>query len=290
MIQDIAPHQYNVAYQPKQPKPSDTLLIYRGGKILAGFVKDEICFPTVEEIQSIFPGAAKKAKYLFRIDERDYYELRKPPIEAFDGWKYEDILVLRRAVPMWKAFAGITGYQIHNWYSDHQFCGRCAAELEAAPGERALKCPVCGKIIYPTIAPSVIVAVTNKDQILMTRYASSHSSYKNYALVAGYAEVGETLEATVHREVMEEVGLRVKNLRYYKSQPWAFSGALLVGYFCEVDGDTSVTLEEEELCEATWFTRSEMPVKDDHVISLTNEMMEYFRIYGYPKARDGENE
>lgn len=289
MIQDIAPHQYEVAYQPQRPKETDALLIYYDGKILSKFENNEISYPTVEEIQQVFPKTVNKAKYLFRIDQRDYYELRKPVIEEFDGWKYENILVLRDARPMWKAFAGITGYQIHNWYSDNQFCGRCAAKLKPLEGERALQCPECGKVIYPVIAPSVIVAITNKDEILMTRYASSHSSYKNYALVAGYAEIGETLEATVHREVMEEVGLRVKNLHYYKSQPWAFSGALLVGYFCEVDGDTTVTLEEEELCEATWFKRNDMPVKNSHIISLTNEMMEYFRVYGFPKQRDGEN-
>lgn len=289
MIQDIAPHQYEVAYQPQRPKETDALLIYYDGKILSKFENNEISYPTVEEIQQVFPKTVNKAKYLFRIDQRDYYELRKPVIEEFDGWKYENILVLRDARPMWKAFAGITGYQIHNWYSDNQFCGRCAAKLKPLEGERALQCPECGKVIYPVIAPSVIVAITNKDEILLTRYASSHSSYKNYALVAGYAEIGETLEATVHREVMEEVGLRVKNLHYYKSQPWAFSGALLVGYFCEVDGETTVTLEEEELCEATWFKRNDMPVKNSHIISLTNEMMEYFRVYGFPKQRDGEN-
>ena len=77
--------------------------------------------------------------------------------------------------------------------------------------------------------------------------------------MAGYTEVGETLEQTVHREVMEEVGLKVKNLRYYKSQPWSFSGSLLAGFYCDVDGDPSITLDREELSVAEWFDRASLP-------------------------------
>ena len=114
-------------------------------------------------------------------------------------------------------------------------------------------CPECKNIEYPKISPAVIVAVTNGNRLLLSRYA--RGGYRNYALIAGFAEVGETLEDTVRREVMEEVGLKVKNIRYYKSQPWSFSDSLLVGFFAELDGDDTITLEEEELAEAVWFER-----------------------------------
>lgn len=276
MIQDIAPHRYHVDYRPRTPRDFDVLLIYRENQILASFQDGEICYPSVKDVREVFPEITEKAKFLFRIDHQDYYELRKPPVDAFDRWKYEGTAVLREARPMWRAFAGITGYQIHCWYSDTKFCGRCGTRMRPQGRERAMECPSCGKVSYPTIAPSVIVAVTDESRLLLTRYAAGHSSYKKYALVAGYAEVGETLEETVRREVMEEVGLRVKNIRYYKSQPWAFTGTLLVGFFCDVDGDTDVRLDEEELCEAAWFEREDIPVNDSK-ISLTNEMIEYFR-------------
>ena len=137
-------------------------------------------------------------------------------------------------------------------------------------------CPLCGHISYPQICPSVIVAITDKDRILLTKYASGHSSFKRYALVAGYSEVGESLEDTVRREVMEEVGLRVKNIRYYKSQPWAFSGSLLMGFFCDLDGSDEITLDADELSEAAWFHRDEINLEDDH-ISLTREMIIKFK-------------
>jgi NAD+ diphosphatase len=142
--------------------------------------------------------------------------------------------------------------------------------------ERALHCPACNNLIYPVIAPSVIVAVINGNKLLLTRYQVSHSAYRNYALVAGYVETGETVEDTVRREVMEEVGLKVKNIRYYKSQPWSFSGALLLGFFCEVDGDDTIVLDESELEEAIWVEREQLPDRSGDV-SLTSEMMECVR-------------
>ncbi len=135
-----------------------------------------------------------------------------------------------------------------------------------------LKCPHCGNEIYPKIAPAVIVGVKDGNRLLLTRYAGR--AYKRYALVAGFNEIGETPEETVQREVMEEVGLKVRNIRYYKSQPWAFTGTLLMGFFCELDGsDETITLEEDELSEAGWFTPEQVPEDEEHC-SLTAEMME----------------
>ena len=107
----------------------------------------------------------------------------------------------------------------------------------------------------------------------MTKYANRE--YKKYALIAGFCEIGEMAEDTVRREVMEEVGLRVKNIRYYKSQPWGFDSNLLLGYFAELDGADTITIEEAELAEAEWKYRHEVQGMDDG-ISLTREMIEVF--------------
>ena len=110
---------------------------------------------------------------------------------------------------------------------------------------------------YPKICPAVIVAVLDGERILLTKYAGR--SYTRYALIAGFAEIGETIEQTVHREVMEEVGLRVKNLRFYKSQPWSFSDTLLMGFYCDLDGEDRITLDQDELAVAEWFNRGQIP-------------------------------
>ena len=101
-------------------------------------------------------------------------------------------------------------------------CGCCGKPMIHSQKERMMECPSCGNHEYPVLCPAVIVGITNGDKIILSKYEGR--SFKRYALIAGFAEIGETIEETVHREVMEEVGLKVKNLRYYKSQPWSFSG------------------------------------------------------------------
>ena len=127
---------------------------------------------------------------------------------------------------------------------------------------------------YPKICPAVIIGVTDGSRILMSKYAGR--AYKKYALLAGFTEIGETAEETVAREVMEEVGLKVKNIRYYKSQPWSFSDTLLLGFYCDLDGDGAVTLDREELALAEWFEREDIP-DTASTESLTNEMIMKFK-------------
>ena len=127
---------------------------------------------------------------------------------------------------------------------------------------------------YPKISPAVIVGVTDGNRILMSKYADR--DYKKYALLAGFTEIGETIEETVKREVMEDVGLKVKNIRFYKSQPWSFTDTLLMGFFADLDGDSEITLDQEELALAEWFEREEIPVTERN-ISLTNEMILAFK-------------
>ena len=113
-----------------------------------------------------------------------------------------------------------------------------------------LRCPECGNLIYPKIAPAVIVGVTDGTRIVMTRYAGRE--YKGTALIAGFCEIGETAEDTVRREVMEEVGLRVHNLQYFMSQSWPFPHSLMIAFTADyLDGE--IRLDENEIAEARWF-------------------------------------
>jgi len=197
MIQDIAPHKYDITYRSVEVCDDDIMLIFRNNAMLCCLKDGEIQYPQVADIAEVFPGVKTIAKLLFRIDDNDYFELRKPEIEAFGKWQYIDKERIREIQPMWKAFAAITGFQIHNWYTNTKYCGRCGSKMVAPGNERAMKCLECGKIYYPQICPSVIVGVTDGDKLLMTKYAAKHSTYRRYALIAGYAEIGESLEATV---------------------------------------------------------------------------------------------
>jgi NAD+ diphosphatase len=207
------------------------------------------------------------------MGDTSYYLVPELSAELFDGSSWEEISKLRQAVPKQEVFAGVTGFQLYGWYRTRRFCPACGRPMIHGDKERMLHCTSCGQVEYPKICPAVIVGVTNGDRLLLTKYADR--DFKKYALVAGFAEIGETIEETVHREVLEETGLRVKNLRYYKSQPWSFSDTLLFGFFAELDGDPTVHLDDHELALAKWCTREEIP--EDDGISLTREMMRVFR-------------
>ena len=221
-------------------------------------------------------------RHLFSIDGVAYF---LPEAEAFgadamqrlpEGVGWQPLELFRTARPREAAFAAVTGFQLAEWYRTRRYCPQCGHRMVHDDIERMMHCTSCGLMEYPKICPAVIVGVTKGDEILLTRYAGR--SYKKYALIAGFAEVGETIEETVHREVMEEVGLKVKNLHYYKSQPWSASSTLLMGFFCEADGDTAIRLDKSELAEARWCPRAEVPEWED--VSLTMEMMQVFRTKG----------
>ncbi|MBP1762022.1 MAG: pyrophosphohydrolase containing a Zn-finger, nucleic-acid-binding, partial [Firmicutes bacterium] len=242
-------------------------------KVLAAVAGTEIHIPFYHEIEK---GGIERLNfiYLFSIDETKFFladmqnELKLAP------FGYEKISILRFARPKDLVFAGLTAYQLYNFYQTNRYCGRCGSLMERDHKERMLSCSSCHNKVYPKIAPAVIVGVTNGDRILLTKYTDRE--YKRYALIAGFMEIGETAEETVKREVMEETGVKVKNITYYKSQPWAIDNNILLGFFAELDGDDSITLDKAELEAAEWLSRSEITEVDDG-FSLTREMIIKFK-------------
>ncbi len=276
MIQDIYPHIYHNEYKDFQPENTDFILVFHRNTVMIRFKEEHLRYPTFSEMQSF----SCDYQYLFSIDNYKYFlalpkscHLEEPPI-MIDGYHYEDVRIFRSAASRHTAFAGITAHHLFGWYQSNRFCGRCGQKMLPDHKERMLFCPDCRNMVYPRISPAVIVGIINGDQILMSKYAGR--SYTNYALIAGFTEIGECAEQTVAREVMEEVGLKVKNIRYYKSQPWAFSGSLLMGFFCDLDGSDQIKLDTSELAEAGWYSRDEITLEDDH-ISLTREMIMHFK-------------
>ncbi|MDO4261832.1 MAG: NAD(+) diphosphatase [Eubacteriales bacterium] len=271
MIQDIAPKKYDNHYVEQTPEPKDWMLVYEDGQALCRFEDGQMYFPKASEL----PLEGKDVTYLFTISGERFFLLKDGLPEGLPGYGWEKTAVFRNARPQYRGFAGVTGQQLDGWYRANRFCGRCGKTMRPDHRERMMRCDCCGNTVYPKICPGVIVGITDGDRLLLTKYAH-RPGIVNYALVAGFTEIGETLEETVAREVMEEVGLKVKNIRYYKSQPWSFTSTLLCGFFCEVDGDTSITLDTEELAVGEWFRREDIPLEDDGV-SLTREMIGLFK-------------
>lgn len=270
MIQDILPQVFYNNYYSRVPVDNDFILIYTGNQMYFKKEMDTLKFPRYSDIKDCLNDVI----YLFSVDKHGFYLSLDYKEEIEQKFTAENISIFREYKPSFMAFAGITGSQIYRWYSSNKFCGKCGRPTTHSQKERALLCNDCNHIIYPKISPAVIVAVYDGDKLLLSRNA--HGDYKRYALIAGYVEIGETLEEAVKREIMEEVGLKVKNIKYYKNQPWSFSDTLLVGFTAELDGSNNITLDTNELAEALWVEREEIPEDDIH-ISLTRELMEAFR-------------
>lgn len=277
MIQDIC-ERYHNEYREQKAEDADYCMFVKGREVLLRKVENEISYLTYAKVKKYV--RPEDMIYLFSIGEgekqKKYFLCPNTSLpDVYLGeYTYENQNIFRVAKPKEQAFAGVTACQLANWYGNTRYCGCCGALLVHDSKERMMKCPSCHAMHYPKISPAVIIALTDGNRILMTKYADR--DYKKYALIAGFTEIGETLEETVKREVMEEVGLRVKNVRYYKSQPWSFSDTLLMGFFCELDGKDTICMDREELSVAEWVNCEDMNVTFDDV-SLTNEMMIAFK-------------
>ncbi len=277
MIQDIGLHRFYNTYALRQPEENDFVYCFRGRDVLLGPEGRLPRYRELAELESI------EYRYLFAIDQAHYFlALSQTPVELA-GYVYQSSRTFRNVRPMDRALAGYTAMHLSSWYANNRFCGRCGGKMEVGQVERNMVCPHCGNLVYPRINPAVIVAVTDGDRLLMTKYSEKAHRVHHYVLIAGFVEIGETAEQTVEREVMEEVGLRVKDIRYFKSQPWGCDGNLTLAYFAKLDGGEGITLDREELADAHWFRREDVPVPKDDV-SITSEMIHLFAAGREPKG------
>ena len=273
MLQDLDVGRLENEFRNIVATAEDVILCFQEGQVLlhrdAG---NSLTLPTLACMATTESFSAPR--YLFRMQGRNFFLWTDDaPVFPDGSFAYEPARQLRQLESKEICFAVMTGWHLYNWYRVNRFCGCCGTPTVHDDKERMLRCPNCGNMIFPRISPAVIVAVTNGNRILLSKYAGR--AYTHYALLAGYTEIGETIEQTVHREVMEEVGLRVKNLRYYKSQPWGVDGNVLMGFFCDVDGSDAIHIDENELSMADWYPRDALPARDDG-ISLTREMIRVF--------------
>lgn len=151
----------------------------------------------------------------------------------------------------------LAGYasEVVSWRKNFQFCGACGTQANRMSNERAMKCPSCGLMAYPRISPAIIVAITNGDSLLLAH--NINFPVNQYSTLAGFIDPGECAEDAVDREIFEEVGLKVKNIRYVTSQPWPFPDSLMLGYIAEYDSG-EITPDGIEITDARWFTKEQL--------------------------------
>lgn len=283
MIQDISPKQLLNQYKNQSITDKDYLLFFDEKQILLK-TEGELCYLTYGEVKEVCATVGidvPKCRFLFNVDEESYFFAEIFQVEeslrlefAKRGYEFYKMYDLRSRRPKEAVFVGATAWHLFGWYRVNQFCGACGSKMHHDENERMMRCSCCGNMVFPKIMPAVIVGLMDGERLLMTKYAGRE--YKRYALIAGFTEIGETMEDTVRREVLEEVGLKIKNVTYYKSQPWGFAGDMLLGFFCELDGSDEIKMDECELSVAEWVHYKDIPDYDEG-LSLTEEMMKYFK-------------
>ena len=280
MIHEIEPKKYDVQFKEYKPTSGDTVILFVENKVCYKIEDGLAKLPKLSqpELKGLLEKDGEVLIYMFSIDNERFFLVNPNSdlsLKVPEGYEANEYGIFRDVGPRDIAFAIVTAQHLHLWYLDKKFCGRCGSENSPFAKERALVCKNCGQIEYPKISPCVIVAVSHGDKLLLTRYKDR--PYNRYALIAGFVEIGESLEQCVAREVFEETGVCVKNIRYYKSQPWGFTSTLLMGCYCELEGDPTITVDYDELSEAVWVSREDIPpaISD---IALTAEMMEMFRL------------
>jgi len=255
-----------VAALPEDPEGDDSWVLSRGGQVL--LVDDMMTGPrplTTDEANQLTGHIAQPLVLGKFEDETAHWWTglisdEFDPFEApFPGLIFSDLRRLMATLDpaVWNVAGRAT--QITDWYRDHQKCGRCGTQMEMSVSERSMKCPACGLVAYPRLSPAVIVLVEHPDgRALLATNVAWRGRNPMYSTLAGFVEPGESLEDCIHREIFEEVGLQVENIRYFDSQPWPFPNSLMLGFFATYAGG-DITPAPDEIADAQWFSPDDLP-------------------------------
>lgn len=272
MIQDIYPHRFDNQYKPSAVMGEhDYVFHFRGNTLLLKHEGDKLDLPKKQELPKLTSDTP--SVFLFTLNQVACFLVWEDPGVDDPSFSYEPMDIFRTIKEQEIAWICLAGFHLYTWYSRTIFCGTCGSKMRHKSDERAMECPHCHSIFYPTIAPAVIVAIVNDQNILLVR--GGRNTKGRYTLVSGFVEVGETLEEAVVREVKEETGIDVRSIRYYKNQPWPLSGSMMVGFIAEADRNQPLVVDYSELNDAAWFSREHLP---DHSLplSIAGEMIEQF--------------
>ena len=231
-------------------------LACQGSSILVAGESSDLAVPFLEDLGSL--GLSTGIPHILGSVDGHACRAVGVPIgaPAPDGFRFEGLRSLFDGISYAFFALAARALEVVEWDESHRFCGRCGAATHLKSGERARECPACGSLSYPRISPAVIVAVTRGDRILLARAARFPPGL--YSVLAGYVEPGETLEECVHREVREETGIEVANLRYFASQPWPFPHSLMIAFTAD-HAAGEIVVDGAELKDAGWYTAHSLP-------------------------------
>ncbi|HSV54579.1 MAG TPA: NAD(+) diphosphatase [Burkholderiaceae bacterium] len=251
-----------------QDQPAANNFIFRGDELLVR--EADLALPDAAVLAlleppnaSFFPVGLLDGRYCHTT------WLDKTAVPA-EGFVFRKLRALFGAMD--EALLAVAGraFQIADWARTHRFCGACGTATAHVQGERCVKCPACGMVAYPRISPAMMVLIKRGDAILLARH--THSPAPFFTALAGFLEAGESIEDAVHREIFEEVGLKVRNIRYHGSQPWPFPHSLMIAFTAEYEsGD--ILVDQTEIAEARWFGPGDEIPRIPHSISIASHLI-----------------
>jgi NAD+ diphosphatase len=247
--------------------------VFQGNAFLVSVQEDVVSVPRVRDITPLVADLQSR-EYLGTIDGVPCYCAEAAQGPAPRGFRYSGLRPLFASIG--EDYFRIAGRasQIVDWIRTHKFCGACGARMGPKPGERAMECPSCRHMAYPRISPAIIVAVVKEGKLLLAHSARFTKGFSS--VLAGFVEAGETLEECVHREVREEAGIEVKNLRYFTSQPWPFPNSLMIAFTAE-HASGEIRIDGVEIEEADWYSASALPPNLPSTHSVARKLIDWFK-------------
>jgi NAD+ diphosphatase len=248
------------AIEPRDPEArSDASwwFVFRGGELLLHTTNiAETAIPRLADLTEL-SLISNRTNFLGELDGSHVYAVELPDsAEAPEGLAFRGLRQLYGLVDEQLFELAGRAAQILEWDRTHRFCGRCGTSTDYVPNERAKRCPACGLLSFPRLSPAVITLVERGDEVLLARHTRTTDG--TYALLAGFVEPGESMEAAVRREIREEVGISVDRIAYFGSQPWPFPHQLMIGFTAQYAGG-DIIVDGVELADARCFSAHALP-------------------------------
>ena len=257
---------------PEEQQEPALWFVFRKDKLLVNQDSSTLRIPHAVKL-SEFGLTALRQQYLGKLDGQHCYSAEiSEEADAPEGMLFEGLRQVYGRLDEDLFWLAARAVQIVDWDRSHQYCSRCGAPLKAKNTERAKECPTCGLLHFPRLAPAIIVLVERGNQLLLAR--SRHFMPGLYSVIAGFVEPGETLEEAVVREVREKVGIAVKDIHYFSSQPWPFPHSLMIGFTATYAGG-DISLSDSEIEDAGWFTSRNLPTLPGK-ISIARKLIDWF--------------
>jgi NAD+ diphosphatase len=254
------------------PDPNAWWFVFSGSKLLVKVSGDTVTIPVTEEIEALCVDISRKLNVGSYRGCSCYVAEGKLPADSSSEAAFQDLRSLFSSLDAGCYEIALTAIHLIEWDKSCQFCSSCRGELQSRNDIRAKECTMCGRLEFPRISPAIIVLIERGDTMLLARSPRFPGEF--FSVLAGFVEPGESLEGAVHREVKEEVGIAIKDVTYFGSQPWPFPDSLMVGFTAQYESG-EIQIDGEEIIEAGWYRANDLP-QIPGKLSIARQLIDWF--------------